>query len=201
MKKYLASLLLFLCAFGAFAQKMKVKDGGFKFLNGQSEVNVEFVYENQKIFNENLANEEYMKKRSAELEEKERGLGKSWEKKWMGSRGLIYEPKFLELLNRYGHDNNVHFGQELSNAPYTLIVETVWIYPGWNVAVMRQKAKVSTLLTFVETNNRENVLLQITSKKAPGKSYGGTFSNEDRIGEGYAKTGKSLGKMIRKKAF
>ncbi|MGJ8744063.1 hypothetical protein [Polaribacter sp.] len=66
---------------------------------------------------------------------------------------------------------------------------------------MRQPAKLSTLLTFVETENRENVVLELSSTNAPGNRFGGTFSNEDRIGEGYAKTGKTLAKKIAKKAF
>ena len=105
-------------------------------------------------------------------------------------------------MNRYLEEKKgVYFEEGNTNAKYTLILETVWVYPGWNAAVMRQPAKVSTLIKFVETANRENVLLEITSKKAPGNRFGGTFSNEDRLGEGYAKTGKTLAKLILKKAF
>ena len=201
MKKSLLFILMLSFSFAVSAQKMKVKSGDFDFFAGQKEINVEFVYDNMKLFNDNLTNEEYMQKRSDDLEKDSRGKGKAWEKKWLSSREFIFEPKFLEVLNRYAHEDGLHFAKNLSDTPYTLIVETVWLYPGWNVAIMRSGAKVTTLLTFVETANRDNILLQITSEEAPGKSYGGTFSNEDRLGEGYAKTGKSLGKMIRKKAY
>ena len=97
-------------------------------------------------------------------------------------------------------ENEVPVRQEgLKTTKYTLIVETVWIYPGWDAAIMKQKAKVSTRLKFVETNNKSNVLLEISSEEAPGDQWGNNFSNESRIGEGFAKTAKSLAKMIIKK--
>lgn len=66
---------------------------------------------------------------------------------------------------------------------------------------MKQPAKVTTNLKFVETANKSNVLLEITSEESPGDQWGSNFSNETRIGEGYAKTAKSLSKMILKKAY
>lgn len=202
MKKQLTILLAIFCSAFMFGQKMKVKKGNFDFIKGQKEINVEFVYDNIKILKKNLTNEQYMSEHAADLEKKSKGKGKAWKKSWIASRELIYAPKFLELMNRYLYEKKgISFEEDLPDAKYTLIVETVWVYPGWNAAVMRQPAKVSTVLRFVETANRDNVLLEITSKKAPGNRFGGTFSNEDRIGEGYAKTGKSLAKLIMKKAF
>ena len=92
------------------------------------------------------------------------------------------------------------FKEGAKDAKYTLIVETVWIYPGYDVSVMKQPAKVTTRLKFVTTDDKSNVVLEILSEEAPGDQYGSNFSNESRIGEGYAKTGKSLAGMILKKA-
>lgn len=201
MKKCLTLILILFTAV-IYSQKLKVKDGNFDFFSGQEEINVEFIYDNMTLLKKNISNDQYVKEHSTELEEKTKGKGKSWEKSWYASREIIYAPKFLELMNRYLHENeDLYFGEELTDTKYTLIVETVWVYPGWNAAVMRQPAKVSTLLKFVETANKDNVLLEISSKDAPGNRYGGTFSNEDRLGEGYAKTGKSVAKLILKKAF
>ncbi|WP_299887316.1 hypothetical protein [uncultured Lacinutrix sp.] len=201
MKKQVALVLSLLFCGVMFAQKMKVVKGDFDFIKGQKEFNVEFVYDNMKIYKDNKTNEEYMTERSAKLEEKSKGKGKAWEKKWIAARELIYAPKFLELMNRYMEKKKkgIVFEEGLADAKYTLLVETVWLYPGYNVGVMRRPAKVSTLLRFVETANRDNVLLEITGKHAPGNSFGGTYSNEDRIGEGYAKTGKTLAGLILKK--
>ncbi|WP_178987454.1 hypothetical protein [Winogradskyella schleiferi] len=202
MKNTLSLAFIFLFSTIVFAQKMKVAEGNFDFIESNQAINVEFDYSNLKINKDNLTEEEYVAERTADLEEKSKGKGKTWAKKWEASRELIYAPKFLELMNRdLAEDKGMSFEEGLTDAKYTLVVEVVWIYPGYNVAVMRQPAKLTTLLKFVETANRDNVLLEITSKHAPGNRYGGTFSNEDRIGEGFAKTGKSLSKLIMKKAF
>jgi hypothetical protein len=202
MKQKLLITLTLFCATFMFGQKMKVTKGNFDFIKDQKNINVEFVYDNIKLLKKNLTNEQYMEEHAAGLEKKAKGKGKTWKKSWIASRELIYAPKFLELMNRYLYEKEgINFEEGLTDAKYTLIVETVWVFPGWNAMVMRQPAKLTTLLKFVETANRDNVVLELTSKNAPGNRFGGTFSNEDRIGEGYAKTGKTLAKRILKKAF
>ncbi|WP_425235551.1 hypothetical protein [Ulvibacterium sp.] len=201
MKKYLP-FFISLCVTVLSAQKMKIIEGDFEFLKEQTEINVEFIYDNVKLLKDNLTNDEYVKNHTAKLEEDTRGKGKSWEKSWYASRELIYAPKFLELMNRYFHkDHGIYFDQDLADAKYTLIVDTVWVYPGWDAGVMKQPAKVSTVLRFVETANKGRILAEVNSKHAPGNQWGSSFNNEDRIGEGYAKTGKSFAKLILKKAF
>ncbi len=195
LKQFLV-LSLLLVAVAANAQKMKVEKGDFKFLKGQKEVNVVFKYDKMKMYKDNRSEEKYVRERTKELNKKSKGKGDAWAKKWAASRELIWEPKFLELMNR---TKGYSFEVGNTDAKYTLIVETVWMYPGYNVGIMNQGAKVSTVLKFVETENMDKVKLKISSKHAPGDSFGGTYSNEDRIGEGYAKTGKSLSKMIAKK--
>jgi len=64
---------------------------------------------------------------------------------------------------------------------------------------MKQAAKVTMVLKFVETQNRDNELFQLRSIEAPGDQLGNNFSNESRIGEGFAKTAKSFGKLIIKR--
>jgi len=201
MKKYFTIVLAIVCT-SIYAQKLKVVQGDFGFIVGQKEVNVEFNYSNVKLLKENYSNQEYVTKRSADLEEKARGKGKTWEKAWDSSRDLIWNPKFLELANKYLEKNEgIYFAEELADAKYTLIVDVVWIYPGWDAGIMKQPAKVTTNLKFVETANKDNVLLEVSSKNAPGDQYGNNFSNENRVGEGFAKTAKSFAKLILKKAF
>ena len=183
-----------------FSQDMEVKKGDFKFLKDQKELNVEFNYSNVKLMKEKLTNDEYVAKRSAELNEKSKGNGNTWKKKWASAPEHIWNPKFMELIGKvYGNEKNVTIEEGLTSAKYTLIVDVVWIYPGWDAAVMKQAAKVTTVLRFVETANKSNVLLEIESDEAPGDQWGSQFSNESRIGEGFAKTAKSLGKMMLKK--
>lgn len=201
MKRYLTLVLAIVCT-TVYAQKIKVEQGSFDFIAGQKEVNVVFDYDSMKLMKENFTNEEYISKRSADLEEKARGKGKTWEKAWNSSRELIWNPKFLELINKYlGEKEGMYFAEDLTDTKYTLIVETVWLYPGWDAGIMKQHAKVTTNLKFVETANKDNILLEVSSKNAPGDQWGNNYSNESRVGEGYAKTAKTLAKLILKKAF
>jgi hypothetical protein len=148
---------------------------------------------------ENLTEEQYVANRTTELNEK-KGVGDIWKKKWQGSKEMIWNPKFLELINVVSskEKTNISFQENLSSAKYTLIVEVVWIYPGWDAGVMKQPAKVTTNLKIVETANRSNVLVVMSSENAPGDQWGNNYSNENRIGEGFAKTAKTLAKIIAK---
>jgi hypothetical protein len=201
MKKLIVAFLFL--SFAMSAQDMKVVSGDFKFLKDQKEINVEFDYSKFTMMKEKKSEAQYVEEHSKNLNAKTKGTGEIWKKKWNSAKELIWTPKFLELMHViFTKDNKeVSFQEGLTTAPYTLIVETVWIYPGWDAGIMKQPAKVSTTLKFVETNNKSNVLLEISSEEAPGDQWGNNFSNESRIGEGYAKTAKSLAKIILKKAY
>lgn len=185
-----------------FAQDMNVIQGNFNFLKNQKEINIEFDYSDFTMMKENKPEAQYVEEHKADLDKKAKGNGNIWQKQWIAAKEQIWTPKFLQIgnivLNKAHKDFNF---QEGLNTPYTLIVKTVWIYPGWDAGIMKQAAKVTTNLKFVETANKNNVLLEIISYEAPGDQYGNNFNNETRIGEGYAKTAKSLSKLLVKKAF
>ncbi|MFT3793736.1 hypothetical protein [Flavobacterium sp.] len=202
MKKLFA-LAFMITASVAFAQDMDVVKGDFAFLGGEKEINVEFDYSKLTLMKEKKTEAQYIDERAEDLNKKGKGNGEVWKKKWNGAREGIWQPKFLELVNTIltKAKKDVTFQEGLSSAKYTLIVEVVWIYPGWDVSMMKQPAKVSTNLKFVDSANKSNVLLEIKAEEAPGDQWGSQFSNETRIGEGFAKTGKSLGQMLVKKAY
>jgi hypothetical protein len=201
MKK-LAVALVLLVSTTITAQKMEIEKGDFGFLNGQTAINIEFDYSKLTLMKENKTEAAYIADRQKELNDKTKGVGDIWKKKWEGAKVAIWQPKFLELVNIVlaKKKKDLSFQEDLKSAKYTLIVEAVWIFPGWDAMVMKQPAKVATNLKFVETANKSNVLLEILAKDAPGDQYGNNFSNESRIGEGFAKTGKSLAGFILKKS-
>ncbi|MEX0273309.1 MAG: hypothetical protein AB3N16_02915, partial [Flavobacteriaceae bacterium] len=167
--------VIMLCAvLFSYGQKLRIEQGNFDFLKGQKEVNVEFVYDNMTLLKKNLSNEQYVKEHMLEVEEKKgKAAARAWEKSWYSSREIIYAPKFLELMNRYLHgDYGIHFDLGLDNAKYTLIVDTIWVFPGWDAGVMKQPAKVTTSIKVVETANSDNILVMVSSKDAPGDQWG-----------------------------
>lgn len=198
MKKLI--IVCFFISGALFAQDMNVVKGNFEFLKDQREVNVQFDYSHFTMMKENKPEAQYVEEHKADLDKKAKGNGNLWEKKWIAAKEMIWTPKFLEIANIVltKEKKDINF-QEGLNTPYTLIVEAVWIYPGWDAGIMKQPAKVTTNLKFVETTNKSNVLLEISSEEAPGDQWGSNFSNETRIGEGFAKTAKSMSKLIAKK--
>jgi hypothetical protein len=201
--KNLSKIIFFLfMGFVAQAQKIRIVEGDFKFLASAKSVNVDFKYDQLKLLKENKSEQQYVDERQKDLNAKNAGTGDSWAKKWEGSKQSLWEPNFMDLLAKtVTAKKGLVFGQGKGDAPYTLIVDATWIYPGWDAAVMKQPAKVSTILTFVETKNPSKVLLKIESENAPGDQWGSNFSNESRIGEGFEKTAKTLGNRILKEAF
>ncbi len=193
MKKIAVLALLIVTSF-SFAQKVKVEKGDFKALKGQTEVNVIFDYSKLQLLKENLTEAQYVENRSKELNEKTKGNGDIWKKKWEGAKSMIWNPKFLEIANAVSskEKTGISFQEDLGSAKYTIIVEAVWIYPGWDISMMKQPAKVTTRIKLVETANKANVLGELFSENAPGDQWGSNFSNESRIGEGFAKTAKTF---------
>ena len=113
MKKITLIAFLLVSSLG-IAQDMKVIKGDYKFLNGAKELNVEFNYSDLKLMKDNLTNEEYVSKRASELNEKTKGNGDVWKKKWATSREAIWGPKFLELMNKvYGSEKDVTIQENL----------------------------------------------------------------------------------------
>lgn len=200
MKKIL--LLVFLASTTVgFAQKIKNQKGNFKFLKGETEVEVQFDYSDLKLLKENLTEEEYIANRKKDLNDKEAGNGDVWEKKWRSSKEAIWQPKFIELLLKTAtKKTGIRFKEESPESRYLMKVEVVWIYPGWDVFMMKQAAKVTTKITLVEKNNPDTILVYLDAIEAPGDQYGSNFSNESRVGEGFAKTAKTIGSMIAKQA-
>ena len=185
----------------ASAQDVDILKGDFEFLKAEKALNIEFDYSKLTLMKENKSEADYVAERTKELNDKNRTVGDIWKKKWEAAKDGIWQPKFLELVNIVlaKKKKDLIFQEGLSTAKYTLIVNAVWIYPGWDVFMMKQPAKVTTNLKFVETANRSNVLLEISSEEAPGDQFGNNFSNESRIGEGFAKTAKTLAGYILKK--
>ncbi|VDG81114.1 Uncharacterised protein [Capnocytophaga ochracea] len=193
--------VLFLCVtLATTAQDFQEERGNLSFLKDQKVVNVEFKYDHLRLMKDNVTEKEYVDERREFLNNRNKGEGDNWLKKWEGAREAFWEPKFLDLMRRtVTESKGIVFQKDAPQAAYTLIVDAQWIYPGWDAWVMKQKAKVTTVLSFVETNNRENVLYQIRSIEAPGDQIGHNYSNELRIGEGFEKTAKSFGKLIIKR--
>lgn len=180
----------------AMAQKFKIKSGDAKFLKGTETVNVVFDYSEMKLLKENYTEAEYIPRRIEELNKKTEGSGEIWKKQWERVKEELWNPKFITIFNKVLSKENINTKlKENAQSPYTLMVKVKWVYPGWDAGIMKQPAKVTTQLTFVETDSKR-VMFDIESVDAPGDQWGSNFNNETRVGEGFAKTGKTLAQRM-----
>ncbi len=186
-------LLLFFVAisFHGFAQKIRLVEGSDRALKGQNSINFEFAYDGIRVGK--YANEkDYIATKKADYNEKEPGKGDKWEKDWFNDRKGRFEPRFIESFALAGMSSK-------QDAQYTLIFNTSFIEPGFNVGVMRRNAYIDGLAVLVATSDKSKVIAKWTIDNAPGRIYGGfDFDTGLRIQECYATAGKRLGILIAK---
>ncbi len=175
-----------------------VVQGNFKNLKGITEYNLAFEYSNLKV-DKFDTEEEFLEDKMKKREEK--GTDDDFKKSWFADRENRYEPKFIESFNKRFDNSEVKVGKDLKTAKYTLNVKTLWIYPGYNVGVMRQNAKINALITIFETANPSNILASIQYEKVQGYgAMGYDYNSGYRISECYAKLAKEFAEIIKKKA-
>lgn len=193
IKQFMLAALVLVAA-TASAQKLKVDEGTFAALKGQSKVNVEFDYSKFNVGK--LTEKEYVEKRTKELNEKEAGRGDKWKGLWVSDRKNRYEPHFYEQFNKQSGLT----GGSFPEAKYTIVVKVTRIEPGFNIPMVMQKnAENDTELTLVETSNKGKALGKITATKAVGRTFGGNdWDTGIRIEESFELLGKTLGKHIAK---
>ena len=197
-KQILGSLLLAatLVTTGIQAQKIKLAEGDLAVLANEKKVNIEFDYKDMKVGK--MSEADYVKKKKDEYNKKEAGKGDKWVETWEDDRTTRYEPRFIQSFNQFSGGMT---GGPLPDAKYTLIVKTTFTEPGFNIAVMRENAKINAEVLLVETANKSKVLAKVTIEKAPGGAWlDNDFDTGQRISEAYNNAGMSLAGFIRSKA-
>lgn len=201
LKFYLLLSFAFCLCLTIKAQRIELKSGNLDFLKGQKDIKVEYVYDDMAV-GKFEKEEDYVNKKVTEYNEKEAGKGDKWAVKWEEDRGTRFQPKFEQLLNKYLVKSGVIVEQHNNEASYTLILNTTFTEPGFNIGIMRRPAFIDVEVIFVETENHDNILAKIVIKKSPGAdAMGYDFDSGTRIQEAYAKCGKELAKYLAKKAF
>jgi hypothetical protein len=88
----------------------------------------------------------------------------------------------------------------IPDAKYTLIFHTTHTETGYNIGISRRNAYIDGEIRIVETANPSNTVARITVDNAPGTMpFGMDFDTGSRLAEAYAKAGKEVGKLLRKK--
>ena len=184
------------------AQKIKVVTGELSSFKGLTEINVEYDYSEMAV-GKYKTEEAYIEKKKKEYNDDEPGKGDKWEEEWHADKENTYQMKFEQLFNLVMLSEET--GMEVGFFPssdYTLIVKTTFLEPGFNIGIQRKDASINVELMLVNTEEPENIIVQVNMDKVPGRgAMGGDFDVEYRIGEAYAKCGKELAQYIYKKGL
>lgn len=197
MKKTITTFLLLSCiATLSFAQSIVLTSGSVDFIKDQKVIDFFFTYDEMLVGK--LTEQEYVDKKTSEYNKKEDGKGEQWKAAWYGDRKERFEPKFLELFDKYMNEVGIAAGTE--GAKYRIEINTDFTEPGWNVGVMRQNASVDLSCKVKDIETGEQVA-SIRIRNASANNFWGTdFTSGYRVQETYAKAGRELAKFLIKKA-
>ncbi len=193
MKKATLTLVLVMAVFSLSAQKIVKKSGDIKALKGQETIELSLTFEDMKVGK--LSEAEYIEKKKTDANNRDGDGGKRWEEGWISDRTERFEPKFIELFNKYC--SAVKIAEEGSNSAYLMIFNTYFTEPGFNVGVASKPAYISATLKIVEKENPDKVIAEFDIIDARGLgSY--DFDSGYRLQEAYAKAGKGFGSYLGK---
>lgn len=197
MKKTITALLILCCITTfSFAQSIVLTSGSIDFIKDQKIIDFSFSYEEMLVGK--LTENEYVNKKISDYNKKEEGKGEQWKEAWYGDRKERFEPKFLELFDKYMSEVDVAAGTE--GAQYRIEINTDFTEPGWNVGVMRQNASIDLSCKVKNIETGEQVA-SIKIRNASANNFWGTdFTSGYRVQETYAKAGRELAKFFIKKA-
>jgi hypothetical protein len=194
MKKLFLPLLLIL-ACSAYGQRgIKLISGSIDELKGQTTLNFEFAYDEVRVGK--FADEkDYIDKKKAEYNKKEPGKGDKWEQDWKSDRPNRLEPKFVEGFGKFDITAK-------ADSKYTLIFNTTFIEPGFNVGVARKNASLNGIATLVLTTDKTKVVAKITADNVinyGNAMWGADFDTGVRLEGVYKSAGELISKFISKK--
>ncbi len=189
MKSNYIIILFFLTSILS-AQRFNVLSGNLKNVKGIKEYNVTFDYSNLKV--QDFDTEEAFLADKMDKRKDVDGKAENFKKNWYEDRVNKYEPKFIEYFNSRFPDGELKCGKN-SSFKYTIQVKTTWIYPGYSLVDVEQPAKISAIITVVETANPQNVLVSLEFDKSIGFPQGQfDFDQGYRIAGAYEKLAKNM---------
>ncbi len=181
------------------AQRVVIKSGSFSVLKDQTEVNVEFKFDNVLMMKENVTEEQYLENRKRDvLANPKRGEAgwQKWNGEWQRYKNEEYINYFTKGLNK--SYKNISFKKASPSSKYTLLLETNWVFPGWHGGMVVMSAEITGKIKLIETNNPANILAEAEFNK-----FDKFVNNKEivmeygRIAGAYESLGKYLGKEIK----
>ncbi|MFZ6014588.1 MAG: hypothetical protein ACOYXT_29885 [Bacteroidota bacterium] len=176
------------------AQKIQIIEGDLKLLKGQTVINIETAFDNM-LVGAQIPEGTFVATKMEAWEAKEPGKGPAWKAMWFGEQEKNYK-------NIFGHYLFKESGLTVKEnvAPFTLILKTTHMEPGWTIGVMGGVASISGEVWIVDSNDKSNVLVKISFTNIKGLDHsGGDFEMGRRIQGAYLNAGKQIGAFIKRR--
>ncbi|GHC55469.1 hypothetical protein [Ulvibacter litoralis] len=201
-------LLLLLLAFISkisIAQHIDIDKKALAFLASEENVNVVFSFEGTEFYEDPITEEAFLKQQFDKVSErKDETVAAQWVSTYQTSKKEAWPRLFIETLNERtaNYKNHPTFSSNNPSAKYTMKINTVWMYFGYNVVIGKVPAKVSMDVSFYETATPTTVLFNTTIKRAMGinnKSYDlSNWPSFKRVGKAYVKGAYKLSQALKR---
>jgi len=176
------------------AQKIKVVSGDMKFMKDLAEISVVFEFPDDMKYGK-MTQEAYIKQEKDKRESKKEGDGEIWEDKFIGDRE-DFKSKFMYSMEKYAGD--LYVVEDDPDYKYTMIVKTTFTEPGFNFGFRSKESAIDLEISYVETENMENVMAVMSIKKALGAA---APDKSMRVADAYFTAAQALGKYLKKKVL
>ena len=188
----LAIAAILVSSISAYAQQVDLTRGDLSILKEENSINIEFTYDKMTV-GDDVKEADYIKRKRTELNDKEKGSGEIWARKWEEDKATKFGPKFILGFT------NLSKMTVSKDAKYTLLFNTKALEPGYSVGVSKRNAGIDGTVTIVETANPSKKLV-VLSVERPGENMfrGAAFDAGSRIADAYYLSGQKVGKFISK---
>ncbi|HQY10798.1 MAG TPA: hypothetical protein PK133_01250, partial [Ferruginibacter sp.] len=192
IKMLLAIAAILVSSISTYAQQVDLTRGDLSILKEENSINIEFTYDKMTVGDDGKE-ADYIKRKRTELNDKEKGSGEIWARKWEEDKATKFGPKFILGFT------NLSKMTVSKDAKYTLLFNTKALEPGYSVGVSKRNAGIDGTVTIVETANPSKKLV-VLSVERPGENMfrGAAFDAGSRIADAYYLSGQKVGKFISK---
>lgn len=195
MQRLLIIVLFLFAGLLSYAQNIILTSGSLAPLKSEQVLKFEFTYDEMLVGK--MTEAEYVDKKVGDYNSKEAGKGDTWKTNWIADRKGRFEPKFVELFDKYMEEKNIASGTEGAN--YIITINTDFTEPGFNVGVVRRNASVDLSCKIINIATGEQVA-SVKIRNASANNFWGTdFDSGYRLQESYAKAGREFAKFLVKK--
>jgi hypothetical protein len=135
-----------------------------------------------------------------DAEKRTQGSSDNWVKKWYSDRKDVFQPKFIELFNKFS-GNKIMVDTVYRNQQYVLSLHTQFLEIGFNKNFTKAPTYINVTVTIYELNSSQKPLI-ISMVNVVGDEVFSSYSSDfRRIEEAYAKCGKELAKYMYREIY